>query len=80
MNSQSNRREFLTGAAAAAIAGPAAIRDGVALGSMTHPLSSMATQDLTEASLLRMVVEVRRNFIVKGHDAFGNPISETITI
>jgi len=75
-----NRREFLTGAAAAAIAGPAAIKDGIALSSITHPLSSMATQDLTEASLLRTAVEVRRSFIVRGYDAFGNPISETITI
>ena len=56
-----NRRELVAGVAAAAIARPVAAKDGVALGSALHPLgAAVVTEDLTEASLLRMCIEVQK--------------------
>lgn len=76
-----SRRKFLTGAAAAVIAGPAAIKDGIALSSMSHPLSSMATMDLTEAALMQLVLELREEFYcIRGFDAYGESVAEMITI
>ena len=69
-----DRREFLVGAAAAAVAGPVVAQDGVALTSMAHPgslaynfgwtetIAANVAKDLTEDSLLEMLVELERGW------------------
>jgi hypothetical protein len=69
-----SRRGLLFGAAA--VAAPAIIRpgilmpvkrilmpdDGVALQSVAHPHSNLVTRDLTEESLLELMMEVKRGY------------------
>ena len=69
-----SRRSFLWGAGAALITAPAIVRasslmqikqmldDGKALISMPHPLNNMIATDLTESSLLQLMIEIRKDF------------------
>lgn len=80
-----SRRGLLSGLVGL-IAAPAIVRvaslmpvkawmdDGVALNAMRHPWSNVAGRDLTEDSLMEMMLEL------SGFDAYGQPVIEMITL
>ena len=68
-----DRREFLVGAAATAVAGPVVAKDGVALTSMAHPGSLAYNFGWTEtvaANVAENLTEeaLERYWLVEGHN------------